>query len=90
MLGIVPPDLGGLDINWSWLNLLDELFGSVGQGSWWVGGSNQIELPVSLGVLQDSEGIFERSVTISNTIVDITIDIGLSQEAMDNSEIIAH
>lgn len=40
----------------------------MGQECWWIGGSNQIESFIFMGVLKDSEGIFERVISVGNSV----------------------
>lgn len=54
------------------------------QGGWGVGSSNESQLSLSSGILKVDEGVCERWKSISDSVMDIAVDIGVSNESMDD------
>ena len=85
MLSVVPPSAWCLHIYWIGLGLLYEFFGSVGEESWWIGGADEREGSIVVGVLKDGEGILEGVEAVGDSAGGRGQKIGLSDKAMDNS-----
>jgi hypothetical protein len=78
MFGIVPPDRRGLDVDIGGLDFLDEFFCSISESVGGVSGSNKIQFSTFEGILEYSECVFKGIISVSNSIVDTTINIRLS------------
>ena len=54
------------------------------QGSGWVGGSNKSEGALGCGIGEGDLSIFEGVGSICDTIIDVAINIGVSNEAVND------
>ena len=77
MFGIVPPVGRGLDVESVWFELLEELFGPVGEGGGGIGGAYEGEGALMFGICEYGECIFEGIESIIHTIINISIDLNL-------------
>ena len=84
MFGIVPPVGRGLDVESVWFELLEELFGPVGEGGGGIGGAYEGEGALMFGICEYGECIFEGIESISHTIINIAIDVWGSNKSMED------
>lgn len=49
-----------------------------------VGGADEGEGAIVLGVLESEEGVLEGVEAVGNSVVDIAIDVGVSDKLVDN------
>lgn len=78
VLGAVPPSLWGLDVDGAWVDFSDEVSGSVGEGGGGVGGSDQVQFAIVVGVLQNGEGIFQGIEPVRYSVPNIAMQVWLS------------
>lgn len=84
VFGIVPPVLGGLDVDGGGVDVFDEFFGAVGEGGGGIGGSDEIQFAVGIGVFEDGESVFEGIEPVANSVADIAVEVGLPDPSVDD------
>ena len=56
----------------------------MGESGGWVGGADESESTVVLGVFEGNESVFEGVESVGDSIVNVAIDVGVPDETMDN------
>ena len=84
VFGIVPPVLGGLDVDGGGVEVFDEFFGAVGEGGGRICGSNEIQFAVGIGVFEDGESVFEGIEPVADSVGDIAVEVGLPDPSVDD------
>ena len=81
---MLPPVPGGLDIDGVRSKFLNSVFGAMGKSVGGIGGPNECECTILLGILEGDEGVLEGIESVGNSVIYIAIDIGISDEPMNN------
>jgi len=81
---VLPPIPRGLHIDSIRSEGVEEVTSAVGEGIGGVGSSNEGEGAVVVGVLEGEEGVLEGVEAVGNPVVDVAIDVGVSDELVDN------
>ena len=84
MLGVVPPERRGLNVDSIGRQLSDDLFGSVGKSGGRVGGADESECSALLGIGKSGEGVVERGESICHSVEDVAIDVWVSHKTMNH------
>jgi len=78
VFGTVPPCRSGLDVDCIGVNVSNEVSGSVCEGGWGIGSSDEPQFSISIGVLQNGDGIFKGIGSVSDSVPNITMEVWLS------------
>lgn len=83
VFSMAPPERSGLDVDCTGVDLINEFFGSVGESGWGIGGTNEPQFSIGVGVLQNSQGIFKWFRSVRNSVPDIAVQVGLSYPSVN-------
>lgn len=83
VFGMAPPEGSGLDVDCTGVDLIDEFSGSVSESGWGIGGTNEPQFSIGVGVLQNSEGIFKWIGSVCNSVPNIAVQVGLSYPSVN-------
>lgn len=81
---MIPPQLGSLNIQSIRFEGIQQVFSAVGEGGGRVSGADESEGPPVDWVLESDKSVLERVEPIGHSVVDVAIEIGVSQEPMDH------
>ena len=81
---MLPPVPRGLDIDSIGSKLFESVFSSMSKSVRGVCGSNESQGSILLGILEGDKGILEGVEAVGNSVVDIAVDISVSDELVDN------
>lgn len=82
--GSLPPITSRLHVDGRGLKFLNQLLSPVGESGGGVGGADEIEFTVALGILQDGESVVKGVVSVCDSIIDAAVDVGLPKEPVDD------
>ena len=80
MLGILPPQRTGLDVDGVRLKVLEELPGAVGKSGGGVGGADEGEGPLIGGIGEGELGVVEGTMAVGHSAMDVAVDISCPDE----------
>ena len=81
---MLPPIPGCLYVDGIGSERVEDLAGAMREGVGGVGGADEGEGALVLGVLEGEEGVLEGIEAVGNSVVDIAIDVGVSDKLVDN------